>query len=128
VQAQRGSVRLALLCALAGAAAVFIWNARQPSVNQAPASSSQTTIGQRAPDLAATAVARAQPSAAPGASTPGGAAGVIEGDATRGEALAADTAKADAATPTDADGFSPDYGALVDDFQQQRALDPLVDE
>jgi hypothetical protein len=48
--------------------------------------------------------------------------------AARGEALGDSAEDAGAATQTDADGFSPDYGALVDDFQQQRALDPLTDE
>lgn len=123
LRAQRASVRLALLCALAGAAAVFIWNARQPGVTQAPTPSSQPRVGQLAPDAAAAAEARAQSSAAPGASTARGATGVIVGDAP-----SADAAGVDAASHTDSDGFSPDYGALVDDFQQQRALDPLVDE
>jgi hypothetical protein len=122
-QTQRGSVRLALLCALAGAAAVFVWRSWQPGPTAVPTPSSPARTAQQSPDAAGTADSGAQPFAAPGDPTPRAAAGAIVGNGS-----SADSTQVDAATHADSDGFSPDYGALVDEFQQRRALEPIVDE
>jgi hypothetical protein len=114
----RGSVRLAVLCALAGAAGVLVWSTLQP----------------RDPRTAMPLLSPA-PVAAPDAPLPPATSTTLPDsplqrspvDPARGIASQDDLVAP--ATPTpDADGFSPDYGALVDEFQQQRALDPLVDD
>jgi hypothetical protein len=114
----RGSVRFALLCALAGAAAVVVWSTLQPR----DARSAMPLHG-------------AAPAAAPSAPMPQAISSAQSGlpvqrapvDPARGTASHDDLVAPATSTP-DADGFSPDYGALVDEFQQQRALDPIVDD
>lgn len=123
---QQGSVRLALLCTLAGAAAVFVWRGLQPAV---PARANPT-------DGRATGEAQGEPSSilrpdalAPGQTQPPRPLQPPTAGSGPPVWQAAET-PVDATTlpDTDADGFSPDYGALVDEFQQQRQLDPLIDD
>ncbi|MEZ5458356.1 MAG: hypothetical protein R3E65_03170 [Steroidobacteraceae bacterium] len=120
---QRGSVRLALLCALAGAAAVFSWNAWQPVVTEAPTAPPQVGTAQPSAGAGPATPVTREPTGPAAATAPHRDAGIAQVDSTD-TVITGD----DVAPQTDADGFSPDYGALVDDFQRQRALDPLIDD
>jgi hypothetical protein len=115
-------VRLAVLCALAGAAAVLVWSMLPPRDTRTamPLHGPAPVAAPGAPLPPATSSAQPDSPLQPSPSPP-------PGYPARGtESL--DGLAAPQATARDADGFSPDYGALVDEFQQQRALDPLVDD
>ena len=115
-------MKRALLCGLAGAAAVFIWSMQQPR-------EARTTWPEHGPVAAA---ATRDAAAGPQPGTPLAAAPADVARSTPPQAEFDAASQADLAAPEtatlDADGFSPDYGALVDEFQQQRAVEPLVDE
>lgn len=124
VARQRGSVRLALLCALAGAAVVVIWSMQQPREAGPTSPERGTAVAATAPGAAASETQGVEAAAV---SQPGPPLPAPPDAAARGPAQQDEFDAAQAAT-ADADGFSPDYGALVDEFQQQRLLDPLVDD
>jgi hypothetical protein len=113
VHRQRGSVRLALLSALCGAAAVLIWSVVQERQIARP-------IGTASPSQVDTA-AHSTAAAVPRPTR-------LEGTPPVPPPLPAIGATSAAAPPTDPDGLPPDYAALIDDFQQQRAREPLVDD
>lgn len=116
---EHGSVRVALLCVVAGAVAVFVWNGLTPRDAPGatpPPASAASSESQRVPLPAGrTGVQQALPTPPSTVTGPSASAADAAGASPESSVL-------------DADGFSPDYGALVDGFQQQRALEPLIDD
>jgi hypothetical protein len=118
-QRECGSARVALLCAIGGAAAVFAWSALTPR------DASRATPPQA---VAATGESQQLPSPAPRIGLP--QAPPTPSSTVTGLAESAGDAAVTSpeSSASDADGFSPDYAVLIDEFEQQRALEPLVDD
>jgi hypothetical protein len=116
---ERGNARFALLCAIAGAASVFAWSALTPrDASRAP----------RPQAVAATGESQQVPSPAPRIGLPQAPPTPSSTVTAPPESAGDGAGVSPESSASDADGFSPDYAVLIDEFEQQRALEPLVDD